>query len=174
MTCRSGLTLDMTFCFHSSMTNFWAWRSWVAICLMIASAFLLTLLITRVFYFVFNFLVILRLVPLTNPRFDLLFFSVLVFCWLAIFLPKYRALFSGFFDDMVVASIVLVTQNKSYTSFMKFLYSSIIKLLYIQLLIKLLFGRSKNNIVLDNIVRYTINNLVPCNQSLVDISSRVP
>ncbi len=50
--------------FHFSMQNFCLWSPWLTICLMVASKFWLTLVITCVFYFVFNFLATIPLVVL--------------------------------------------------------------------------------------------------------------
>ena len=74
ITCSSRPTSDITFCFHSSMRNFSARSSWVAICLIAASTLLLPRVATRVSCFAFNLvatfpLVVLRAHRLTHSSF---------------------------------------------------------------------------------------------------------
>ena len=107
----------------------------------------------------FNFLVTFPLVVLRTPRLDPWFLLVSVSSWRAMSIHWYRASFLSFLDVVVVASVASVARSASGPPFSKSSYSSIIKLPYLKLLLKMPSRRSENNIIIDINVRYTIKNL---------------
>lgn len=95
---------------------------------------------------------------------DLMFFSFSVSTWCKMFILWFKNSISSFVNVLMIALLASVAKSASGSLISEFLYSFIIKLLYVLLLLVMLFKCSKNNIIRDINLFYTIKNPVSVDQ----------